>query len=518
MKRKIAALVGILSFSAIAPAADLVSLRQAEKISLTLTAKPLSPELRKSFLAGQITLEALADKLSTDPDFIENFAMFYTRTMGFQLPFHAYELRDAAENESFGSITSQQYPEGYNAEYAKNYDKEHMERNAIAMRGPLQVKLKDCPEGPVLHFSANPVSIESVKKAAATGIGPDGRAVLEGTLPFWKEILPIYERGDLPCGSNFVDVKPWWDPVQVSVDSKYRGLTSYKATPLVVEHCGGSDLKLCNTTSLGDKDRFTDLFNRDLMLEPGYYIAHTVAEDRPFTEIVTGTDTIMTGTYGTWMTFNGPRLWANYPGGSIDDANHPIFKTPNAADRKHYRIKRNALHAGVLTSPAYQLLTNGRRAKANKAYETFLCSKFGVPATAKPDPTDSNPDLTQRAYCSFCHKSLEPMAAFFNNWPLTGEPNYLYDNKTNPDSRGRFAGVDGKGAAGFGKIMSETEAFAECTTKRAFEFVNGRKMSAAEIEKQLPTYVALLRSSKMSLRAVIKAMLADPQFLKPTKE
>ncbi|RYZ57549.1 MAG: hypothetical protein EOP07_09600, partial [Proteobacteria bacterium] len=100
MKHMIAALAGLLSFSAIAPAADLVSLRQAEKISLTLTAKPLSPELRKSFLAGQITLEALADKLSTDPDFIENFAMFYTRTMGFQLPFHAYELRDAAENES----------------------------------------------------------------------------------------------------------------------------------------------------------------------------------------------------------------------------------------------------------------------------------------------------------------------------------------------------------------------------------------------------------------------------------
>ncbi len=523
-------LIGCLaSFSFAAPAADLITVRQAEKISLSLTGRPLRDDLRKEVLSGQVTLDALADTLSKDPAFIEYFALFYTRTLGFQLPFNAYELKDAKGNDSFASILSLQYPESYSAEYNSRYTKEHMEANAKSMRGPMQIRLKDCGTtiGPELIFdvseqgSTDPDEMKksaAVIQAATKGIGPDGNPIQAGTEPFWKEILPIYLDTNLPCGSkDLVDVNPWWDPAAVTIDAKYKGLKTYKVPPLVIEHCGGPTLPLCNTKNLNDKDAFTDLFDRDMMLEPGYIIGHTVAEDRPFSEILTTTDTIMTGSYGAWMHYNGDKLWANYPGGTIDDIKNAIFTSPNAADRAHHRIKRNALHAGVLTTPAYQLLTNGRRAKANKAYETFLCSKFSVPPDAKPDPTDSNPDLTKRAFCSNCHVTLEPMAKFFNAWPLTGNLNYIYD-PNHEDDAGKFAGQSGPGVAAFGKILAGTDTFAQCSVKRAFEFVNGRKMSQTEADAMVPKYVELMRSANMNLRSVIKAMIADPQFIKPPKE
>lgn len=531
MLRRILQTFALLTFtlSLSAEAADLVTLRQAEKISLTLTGRPLPDDLRQAVLKDQLSLANLADKLSKDPAFIEYFALFYTRTLGFTLPFNAYELRDAKNNESFASILSLQYPESYNAEYNSRYTKEHMEANAKSMRGPMQIRLKDCGTtiGPQLIFDVSELGstdANEMKKSAAViqaatkGIGPDGGPIQAGTEVYWKEILPIYIGANLPCDSkDLVDVNPWWDPSEVTIDAKYKGLKTYKVPPLVIEHCGGKTLPLCNTKSLNDKDALTDQFNRDMMLEPGYIISHTVAEDRPFSEILTSTETIMTGSYGAWMHYNGARLWNNYPKGSIDDIKNEIFTQPNSEDRTHHRIKRNSLHAGVLTTPAYQLLTNGRRAKANKAFETFLCSKFGVPPTAKPDPSDSNPDLTKRTFCSHCHVLLEPMAKFFNAWPQTGNLNYVYD-ANHDDDTGSYVGKSGPGVAAFGKIFAGTEAFAQCSVKRAYEFVNGRKMSDAEAEAMVPRYTELLKSGGMNLRPVIKAMLADPQFLKPSKE
>ncbi|RZA26716.1 MAG: hypothetical protein EOP10_02665 [Proteobacteria bacterium] len=509
-------------------AADLLALRQAEKISLSLTGKPLSDSRRESFLKGKITLEQLADELSKDDDFIEYFAMFYTRTLGFQIPFNAYELKDSKGGESFSSILSLSYPETYNAEYASRYDAAKLASNAKSMSGPMQIRLKDCGNAvsPELIFDvseAGNTDVNEAKKslavirAAKEGVGPDGNPIKTGTAMYWKEILPIYESANLPCDAKqLVDINPWWDPVEVTVDAKYKGVKTYKVPPIVIEHCGGKTLPLCNTKSLNDKDALTDTFNRDLMMEPGYIISHTVAEDRPFSEILTTPDTIMTGTYGAWMHYNGPKLWANYPGGDIEGKKDPIFNAPDASDRTHHRITRNSLHAGVLTTPAYQLLTNGRRAKANKAFETFYCSKFTVPTNAKPDPSDSNPDLTKRAFCKYCHITLEPMASFFNNWPLTGNLNYIYTG--NADDQGTFLGRSGKGAAAFGSIMVEADTFAACSVRRAFEFVNGRKMSQTEADLQLPRYVSVLLSNNLNLRIVIKSMVADPSFRNPAKE
>lgn len=485
---------------------------------MTLTGRPLPDAMRKDYLAGKIKIDDIANTLSQDPQFIEYFAQYWARTMGFQVPFQAYDLRIAKGNESLDGVNFRRYSELFSAKDAASYDVKRLTDLNKNMAGPMQVVVKFCDDAPMAFFSSNPEATKFVLNAANNGIGPDGAPVLEGTRELWRQLLPVYERGEMECDNVALKtVTPWWDP-DTEVNSRYAKGTPYKAPPLVLERCG-ANLDLCNSTAARDKDVFMDILNVDMMMEPSYIIAHTVAEDRPYSDIVMGTDTIMTGVYGTFMARMGTKFWDNFPGGAYDDAKtHAIFVSPNAADHKHYRIKRNANHAGVLTTPAYQLLTNGRRAKANRAYETLLCKKFSVPDGAQADPTDANPDLTKRAYCTFCHKSLEPMAAFFNRWPTTGVRNYLYDTDPTINDTGRFNGQEGKGANAFGKIIAENETFGECAVKRAFEFVNGRPMSILERDNKLAGYVAQFKSSSMNLRQVIRAMVLTPEFLTPKGE
>ncbi len=138
-----------------------------------------------------------------------------------------------------------------------------------------------------------------------------------------------------------------------------------------------------------------------------------------------------------------------------------------------------------------------------------------VPDGAQADPNDANPDLTKRTYCDNCHKSLEPMAAFFNRWPETGSVNYIYNKDKNVSDTGRYDGQTGDGAVAFGKILTQTEEFNDCGVKRAFEFINGRKMTDDEANNMVDEYKTTLKSSGMNMREILKKMVLAPDFLSP---
>ncbi|MBC7532806.1 MAG: hypothetical protein H7318_14635 [Oligoflexus sp.] len=511
IRRKIILLAAL---SSPVQAADMLALRQAEKVSMTLTGRPLPSAMRKDYLAGKIPIAEIANALSQDPQFIEYFAQYWARTMGFLTPFQAYSL-DVPGKGNIGGMSLAPEPTRFDPKYPERYNATEMAKVAAGMKTVRRISVKLCDNAPMVVIGPRGEDKAMVTAAANTSIGPGGQPILAGSAPYWKDILPLYIQADLACDDpTLKTVTPWWDP-DTEVNSRYVKGTPYTIPPLVLERCGAR-LELCNSSGAGSNDVFMDHVNTDMMMEPAYLIAHTVAEDRPYSEIINGTDTIMTGTYASFMAKTGLSFWANFPGGAFDDVStHPIFVTPNAADRKHYRIKRNANHAGILTTPAYQLLTNGRRAKANRAYETFLCKKFSVPDGAQPDPNDANPDLTKRAYCTYCHKSLEPMAAFFNRWPTTGVRNYFYETDIKLNDTGRFMGQEGKGANVFGKILAENESFGDCAVKRAFEFVNGRPMSILDRDNKLPAYVNQFKGSSMNLRQVIRSMVLAPEFLNP---
>jgi len=79
-------------------------------------------------------------------------------------------------------------------------------------------------------------------------------------------------------------------------------------------------------------------------------------------------------------------------------------------------------HAGVFTSPAYLLRFTVNRRRARQFYETFLCQPFVPPNTGLVIDEESakEPDLQVRTGCLYCHKALEPAAAYWGRWTERG--------------------------------------------------------------------------------------------------
>ncbi len=500
-------------------ARTLVELRQAEKIALTLTGEPLSGDLRSKFVKGEIELEEIVDSVGQSPAFIEYYAQFWTRTIGVQSPLDAYQL----ESREGRSVEDQDNYAGVDrlTDDCPVRNVENLQKwidNRINKLPRIQVRT-DCEDAPRIEVYSDFTDYPQTQRAVEAGVGPDGNPILPGTAPLWlKAWTEIVKPARAHCDDDSVIMKVWWDPATVRAHAKYKNAKGYRVPPWVLKQCGPM-LAKCGINEAPKVDTYMDEVNRDMSMEAGYLIAHTVAENKPFTDILTTPNTIFTGTYAYFMgQGRGKILWGNFPGGKITDQAKPIFTSGNLLDNKHYWVNRGELHAGVLTTPIYHAVTNGRRAKANRVYETFLCRKFVVPAGANPDPSDANPDLTKRAYCSYCHRSLEPMAAFFNKWPATGSVNYLYENDPKVNDSGRFDGESGSGAVALGKILAQSVDFEDCSVKRAFEFANGRKMTATEANNLLNDYRGTLLKSGMNMRALLKSMVLSSDFLAPKEK
>ncbi|MBC7662164.1 MAG: hypothetical protein H7249_20905 [Chitinophagaceae bacterium] len=507
-------------------AIDLAQLRQAEKISISLTGKPLSADLRAKFIAGQLTLPDLAENLSHSQGFVEYFAQFWSRLIGVQGPvdidsIKAVNAKDAAISfrDRFNLTDWLGIDKRKDSTADINFLTAYIKNHKTT---PMEINIIECPDGPLIVGAGSSNMIAQFKRAAVDQLASNldvDLPILPGTQPYWQQLLDIATETSATCTDPVTTVKPWWDPVTITLSTKYPTLSAYKVVPKVLERCG-KNMELCNLRSAPQYNRYMNQVAYDLSMEPGYIISHTVAEDKPFSDVLTTQSTVVTGTYAHFMGHNGVDLWNNYPGGKIADQTNSIFTTGDVNDRSHHWINRGPLNAGVLTTPAFQLVTNGLRAKANRTYETFLCKKFTVPDGAQANPLDANPDLTKRAYCQYCHKSIEPMAAFFNRWPVTGVNNFIFYNNQTPDGKtpndtGRFNGSEGVGVPAFGKIVTETDTFDECSVRRAFEFVNGRKMSAIELDNILPGYVGDFRANQKNLRSILKAMVLKPEFLAP---
>ncbi|RYZ55072.1 MAG: DUF1585 domain-containing protein, partial [Proteobacteria bacterium] len=505
-------------------------LRQADKVALSLTGKPLADDLRKKFLANQIELEAIAETLSKSDAFIEYYAQFWTKTIGVQSPMDAYELRTIKDNRSVHDfandnrvgvdrLTSKNENPGFGVDGLTRWI-----NNRKGKYPRIQIA-NDCEDAPRLETYSDFTNHRddgkngddgSVERAAVRGLDPEGKPIAAGTQTLWNEAWRIVKGSRSFCGDNSTGtvMKVWFDPEGVRSHSRYKNAQGYRVPPWILETCGPM-LKNCTLNDASGSDVYMDGVNKDMSMEAGYIIAHTVAEDKPFGEILTTSKTVMTGRYAHFMgQWFGKNLWGNYPGGSIADKDSATFAKASVLDQKHYWVERGGdLNAGLLTTPIYHAITNGRRAKANRAYETFLCRKFTVPEGAQADPSDSNPDLTKRAYCAYCHRSLEPMAAFFNRWPDTGSTNFAYDSNKAINDTGRFNGDTGTGAAALGQIMAQSDEFQDCSMKRAFEFANGRKMTEVELVNHGADYKSTLESSNMNLRTLIKKLVLSPEFL-----
>jgi len=498
---------------------EYIELKQAEKIALSLTGRPLPKDMREQFLEGKIELKDITETLSKGEGFIEYFAQYWTRALNIVTPVSTYQIRiPSRENKPIFDLERAVAWDLLTVpELAPKKNKELLQRMYDERINTLPHLTEDlsCDDAPLLNQFLDASDPKALEKMIQTGTGADGKPMLPGTQDIWRKTYEAVRDSITSCGKGEI-IHPWWEPVGVTIHAKYKNAPGYRVGPRIISICGGPTLPKCDLRKAGIIDNFTDEVNRAMAMEPGYIISHTVAEDKPYPEVLTTTKTILTGAYGYWFSKRvGKEMLPNFPGGGFKDKESPAFTQSVAQGTRHHWVDRNELNAGVLTTPVFQTITNGRRAKANKTYEVFVCRSFFVPDGIPADPSDSNPDLTKRAYCSICHVALEPMATFFNRWPGTGVNNFQYDPAPNADVKGRFFGKEEQGVPGFARLVSSSDEFKECGVKRAFEFVNGRKMSEEEVTKDMAGYLATYNQTQGNLRTIIKQMLLNPTFLNP---
>jgi hypothetical protein len=525
-------------------AATYEDIKEVEKIALALTGKPLSQEMIERFVAGEITAADVFENLSKSDDFVDHFAKFWSGILGIRSVQSLGSLRiEGTERTVFNQLAPLtnanlrkdeldpvKLPpndpatvyENRRVAIAANATMNDRYRNWV---GPQRLVFQRCgAEIWIRSVYLNAASVADAESVIANNTYPDGAPVslpkirdfpgltgaalaaarLERSRAVYADALNLHQQITPSCTdtTRVSPVTPFWDRA---------GSIKYKvATYLMHDNRCKADLSGC----FSDLTTFPYLraIDEDSTLEPGRIIGMTVAEDLDFKSILTTTKTVVTGRLAHFLENRLPAdVWnLNFPGGKYTDQT-ARFKAADIDGAHLYWIERGDEHAGVLTTPTFHLITNGRRAKANRAFEAFACSKFAVPEGAVPDPDDANPDLRQRKYCAYCHRTLEPMAAFFNRYPETGRVNFEFDDSDAVNDSGVFRGDSGEGVIDYGKLLAKSGSFDQCAIRRAFEFVHGRELTQSEATVLVPKYLEVYRSGN-NLRQVLKSMVFSRQF------
>ncbi|MBI4816483.1 MAG: DUF1585 domain-containing protein [Deltaproteobacteria bacterium] len=182
--------------------------------------------------------------------------------------------------------------------------------------------------------------------------------------------------------------------------------------------CGcGPNLDWCHS---GFAPNTTTIINQAMVEQTHRFIERVIAEDRPYTEVVTGTD----------VEINGPLV--HYFRNLALQGGNNLFATPETnytlpelsfADESWVASELGTRHSGILTLPAYLTKFQSNRGRANRFYNAFLCTHFAPPAGGLPSADDEchqEPDLTKRCGCQYCHIRLEPAASHWGRWSEAG--------------------------------------------------------------------------------------------------
>jgi hypothetical protein len=214
--------------------------------------------------------------------------------------------------------------------------------------------------------------------------------------------------------------------------------------------------------------------NDSLAREPLELIAHVIATERPFTEILTANYTMANG-YSQLSLIGLPDI--------------PLGIGENPDRFREVEVP-GIPHAGILTSAMFLNRfptsdTNINRHRSRMTYLFFLdidINQFGSrPVDASNDfgenPTLNNPD------CTVCHTTMDPVAGLYMNWNESGEysgegewfgPEYIlppgFNGEPLPDSNRRNA------LQWFAQRLARNPRFAQATVKTVFQGLTGQKI------------------------------------------
>lgn len=367
-------------------------------------------------------------------------------------------------------------------------------------------------------------------------------------------------------------VEPYWAPgtqvrvcayeAQETLEVDVGGTPTSCADPAAHgnRNCGcGPNLRFC----YGPNAQVAAVIQRDLREQLNRSVDQVTVGGKPYTDLLLSRTAESSGPIVFWKQF----LSNNYSLSRVytvpDDAEQP---PPDAAPARAFNdatwqaTTRGAMHAGVLTLPAYLLKFQTNRARANRARIDFECASFVPPttledpATATPACTTSGTDLTKRCTCRYCHNLLEPMAGHFGQFAEAGttlmstakfprtrancvgsnngicnrfyvteasEPNagallpYQYADTATP-THTQIRDALASGPRGYANGIINNKTFAKCTVKRTFQFLVKRELRALPPQTDelalLNTLSQGFEASGYDYRALVESIVSLPQY------
>ncbi|MBW1906729.1 MAG: hypothetical protein JRJ24_15770, partial [Deltaproteobacteria bacterium] len=223
-----------------------------------------------------------------------------------------------------------------------------------------------------------------------------------------------------------------------------------------------------------DDEGRAQLTNDSIARGPLELIAHVIAKERPFTEILTANYTMANG-YSQLSLIGLPDV--------------PLGIGENPESFREVQIP-GIPHAGLLTSAMFLNRfptsdTNINRHRSRMTYWFFLdidINQFGSRPVDASDDFGENPTLNNPG-CTVCHTTMDPVAGLYMNWNESGEysgegewfgPDYIlppgFNGEALPDGSRKRA------LQWFAQRMAQNPRFAQATVKTVFQGLTGQKI------------------------------------------
>lgn len=262
-----------------------------------------------------------------------------------------------------------------------------------------------------------------------------------------------------------------------------------------------------NQYTAGDRGAFV----RAVGEEPLRIVARVIAEDRPYTEILTA----------DWTMANEALAYAwglPYPAGA------------QGWQESRYGDGRPA--AGVLATNGMwwrygSTESNANRKRANQVSRILLCNDYLVrPIDFERDVDLLDEDAVNDAInnnpgCVNCHASLDPFAAyFFGFWAFNSdsasesavyhpERERLYDRLIGRSPA--FYGEPGSSLADLGRQIAADPRFPTCAVEQVFEALLRRESGLADMTALTAHREAFL-AGDLRVKSLIRSVIADPRY------
>lgn len=447
-----------------------------EKLAVTLTGRSASavvaPATLSAYRAGNVTLGEVADQLVKQPAFVDRFAQYWL------------QILQVGSLVSWWDVVDPTAPA--TAVNASNLEKTLINIIQYGNYGSTTRRLA---------YARDTCNVNGWTK---------------GTFIIYTNAATAPDLNcSNDCGRTTL-VTPYWNPT---------GTVQVCSGLLASDHCG-PDLARC----IPDPEPvapgytlapFVRQVSWGFTMQPGVTAAKLVQDGASWDGMVTGTRVPVNGPMAKFLSLFGGYFGAVAPPGAYPGrTSDAVFTGADATNLDDWRwVEGGPREAGILTSLAFQRVTNGWRAKANRAMNALLCRSFSVPE-GTPQPPSTETDLTKKPYCSECHRILEPMARFFGRWPNVGNGNnYRYDPVA--PAAGEFNGVTGDDVPAFGRILAGMEDYDRCAVRRAFEFVMARRMTDEERATLLRPLTARFVANGKRLWPVMRELIASPAFQAP---